>query len=115
MLYLKTYFQKLTEILNEVYDSGDIPENLSKSIFIALTKKPGANKYELYRTISLMSHVLKLLLCILMIRARSRIRPEIGKEQLGFVQDAGTRKAISILRMLSERFICLLYRFYKGL
>ena len=97
--------EKLTEVLNEVYDCGEIPEDLSKSIFIALPKKPGAIECELHRTISLMSHVVKILLRILMMRARSRIKPEIGKEQFGFVQDAGTRNAIFILRMLSERAI----------
>ena len=30
--------QKLTECLNEIYDTGEIPEELSKSIFIALPK-----------------------------------------------------------------------------
>ena len=40
-----------------------------------------------------------------MIRARSRIRQEIGKKQFGFVQDTGTRNAIIILRMLPERAI----------
>ena len=37
--------------------------------------------------------------------ARSRIRPEIAKEQFGFVQDAGIRNATFVLRMLSERAI----------
>ena len=40
-----------------------------------------------------------------MTRARSRIKPEIGKEQCGFVDDAGTRNAIWMIRMLSERAI----------
>eukprot|EP00795_Rhopilema_esculentum_P008226 gene8226-biopygen9334 len=33
---------KLTEVVNKVYDSGEIPDDLSKSIFIALPKKLGA-------------------------------------------------------------------------
>ena len=33
---------KLTDIINEIYDTGEIPENLCRSIFIALPKKPGA-------------------------------------------------------------------------
>jgi len=31
--------QRNTEIINEIYDSGEVPEDLSKSIFIALPKK----------------------------------------------------------------------------
>ena len=97
--------QKLTECLNEIYDTGEIPEELSKSIFIALPKKAGAIECELHRTISLMSHIIKILLRIIMLRARSRIMPEIGEEQCGFVQDAGTRNAIFMLRTMSERAI----------
>eukprot|EP00795_Rhopilema_esculentum_P010625 gene10625-biopygen13131 len=33
-----------------------------------------------------------------MARSRSKIRPEIGKEQCGFVEDAGTRNAIWMIR-----------------
>ncbi|XP_042883267.1 uncharacterized protein LOC122260182 [Penaeus japonicus] len=96
---------KMTEVINEIYDSGEIPEELSKSIFIALPKKPGAIECELHRTISLMSHIIKIILRIIMERARSRIRPEIGNVQYGFVQDAGPRNAIWMVRMLSERAI----------
>ena len=34
--------EKLTIMANEIYDTGKIPQDLSKSIFIALPKKPGA-------------------------------------------------------------------------
>ena len=40
-----------------------------------------------------------------MARSRNRIRPEIGKEQCGFVDDAGTKTAIWMVRILSERAI----------
>ena len=96
---------KLTEVLNEIYNTGVIPPELTKSIFIVLPKKPGATLCGLHRTISIMSHVVKILLKILMKRARNKIRPEIPKTQCGFVEDCGTRNAIFMLRMLSERAI----------
>ena len=40
-----------------IYDSGEIPSDLSKYIFIALPKKPGATECESHRTISLLSHI----------------------------------------------------------
>ena len=95
----------MTEIINEIYDSGTIPEDLSKSIFIALPKKHNATECELHRTISLMSHVIKMILRIIMWRARKNIKPEIGKEQCGFMKDTGTRNAIFTLRMICERSI----------
>ena len=88
-----------------MYNSGNIPEDLSKSIFIALPKKPGATECELHRTISLMSVVIKVILRILMQRMRNKIRPEIDKTQCGFMNDTGTRNAIFILRNICERTI----------
>ena len=96
---------QLTGVINEIYDSGKIPEELSQSIFIALPKKQGTIECELHRTISLMSHIIKIILKVIMQRARSKIKTEIRKEQCGFVEDSGTRNAIWMVRMLSERAI----------
>ena len=57
--------EKLTIMANEIYDTGKIPQDLSKSIFIALPKKPGTIECELHRTISLMSHITKVILRVL--------------------------------------------------
>ncbi|GFO27892.1 endonuclease-reverse transcriptase [Plakobranchus ocellatus] len=94
---------KVTHLLNEIYDTGQIPTDLSKSIFIALPKKPGATECELHRTISLMSHITKILLKIIMLRIRNKIKPEIAEEQCAFVEDKRTSNAIYILRTLIER------------
>ena len=94
-----------TKLLNAIYDSGDVPEDLMKSVFIALPKSPGATECELHRTISLMSHITKVLLRILMRRMRKCLRPELSRSQFGFVPDKGTRNAIFTLSMLIERCI----------
>ena len=52
--------------LNQIYDSSKIPKEMCKSIFIMLPKKDGATECGMHRTISLMSHLTKLLLRILM-------------------------------------------------
>ena len=93
----------VTMLMNEIYENGDIPEDLCKSIFIALPKKPGATECELHRTISLMSQITKILLKILTGRIRNKLRPEIAEEQNGFVEDKGTRNAIFCLSTLIER------------
>ena len=49
-----------TKLLSAVYDSGTIPEDLCKSVFVALPKTAGATKCKLHRTISLMSHFTKI-------------------------------------------------------
>ena len=97
--------ERLTAVINRIYEDGKFPEDLSKSIFITLPKKPGAVDCDQHRTISLMSHITKIVLRVLLLRARSRITPEIGDEQFGFVEDAGTRNAIFVLRMITERAV----------
>ena len=96
---------EITQLVNKIYDTGKIPSSLSRSIFITIPKKPGATECESHRTISLMNHVTKILLRIIMERIRSKIRPEISETQFGFVADKSTRNAIFTLSMLIERCI----------
>ena len=51
----------MTKLLNEIYDTGKIPTGMSKSIFIAIPKKPGARECEMDHTISLMSRITTIL------------------------------------------------------
>ena len=95
--------KELTSIINEIYHTGIIPTDLLKSIFVALPKKPRAVECENHRTISLMSHVTKILLRIVMMRIRNKIKPEIAAEQSGFVEGKGTANGIFMLRTLIER------------
>ena len=96
---------RLTEIINKIYDDGTFPDELGRSIFITLPKKPGAVDCEQYRTISLICHITKIILRILLLRARSSITPMVGREQFGFVKDAGTRNAIFVVRNIMERAV----------
>ena len=52
-----------------------------------------------------MSIVTKVILNILMHRAKQKFRREVAEEQYGFVRGKGTRNAIYIVRMLAERAI----------
>ncbi|GFN89417.1 LINE-1 retrotransposable element orf2 protein [Plakobranchus ocellatus] len=93
-----------TKLLDAINDSGTVPEDLCKSVFIVLLKTPGATECELHRTISLMSHFTTILFCVLMHRMRKSLRPEISPNQFGFMPDKGTRNAIITLSMLMERY-----------
>ena len=95
----------ITEILNLVYDNGEMLEDMCRSIFIMLPKKMGATECGMHRTISLMSHLSKLLLRIVMQRIRTKIRSEISNTQFGFMADRGTRNAIFTITMMIERSI----------
>ena len=58
----------LHNLFNKMYDTGEIPSNMAKPIFITLPKKPGTKICKEHRTISLMSHTVKLLLRVIMHR-----------------------------------------------
>lgn len=54
------YFRIIIEIINEIHNRSDIPEDLCRSLFAAMPKKLDANKFELHRTISLMYDIIEL-------------------------------------------------------
>jgi hypothetical protein len=76
---------------------------MTRSVFIAIPKKVGALECENHRTISLMSHVTKILLRIILNRWQGKIGKEISDVQCGFVKDKGTANAIFIIRNIIER------------
>ena len=81
---------ELTKMTNMMYVQGSFPSELNKSIFIALPKMNGTIKCEKHRTISLLSHVTKLMLRIVINGIRGRTLHKIAPEQYGFMPDKGT-------------------------
>lgn len=108
--------KKLTSIFNNIYISNKIPQECLVSEFIALPKKTGAKRCEEYRTISLMSHLLKLFLKIIHRKIYKTYEAQISKNQFGFVYAVGTREALFAEQVLVQRcrdvnydaYICLI-------
>ena len=92
-------------LANAIYNKGVFPDELYKSTFITIPKKSGAVDCENFRTISILSHVTKVILRVIMLRIRNKIHPEISTEQHGFMKDKETKNAIFVLCMLSEQAI----------
>ena len=92
-------------LIDRIYETGVVPDEMFKSVFVTLPKKPGATECENFRTISLMSHALKLLLRIMVQRIEKKAYFLISKEQFGFMPDRGTRNAILCLRVIAERLL----------
>ena len=63
---------EFTELLNMIHNQGSFPSELNKSIFNTLPKVNGTIKCKNHRRISLMSHVTKLELRIVINRIRGR-------------------------------------------
>ena len=76
---------KMTELWNLVYDSGYLPPDMSSSIFLTLPKKAKAAECSDYRTLSLMSHILKILLKVILKRNKHNIESVISETQSGFM------------------------------
>ena len=95
----------VTEIANSIYNTGQIPDQMARSIFITIPKKPGAIDCDKFRTISVMSQLSKVVLRIILNRVRNKIEYEIAEEQYGFMKGKGTCNAIFVIRMLGERTI----------
>ena len=85
---------KVTELPNIIYNSGEVQKQMLQSIFIALPNKAGTIEYVNYRLISLMSHIMKIILRILMNRNERRINEAISDVQFGYKSGKGTRNAV---------------------
>ena len=75
-------------------------------------KNPRANECGDYRTISLMPHITKLFLRIILNRIKYKIDNEIGEEQFGFRANNGTREATFCFNIISQKFITVLKEIY---
>ena len=95
--------KEITKLLNFIHVTGEIPTDLKKSVYIAIPKRIGTVECDQHHTISLMSHLTKVMLQVLMNRIRNKIPPEISETQFGFMTDKGTKNAIFSLRTLMER------------
>ena len=95
----------LTNLCNLIYETGIWPSDLKQSIFIPLPKKAKTQECAEHRTISIMSHVTKVLLKVIQNRINAKIDYEVSQTQSGFRAGLGTREGIFNLRCICERSI----------
>ena len=76
---------------------------MKQSISVPILKKPKAQNCTEYRTISLMSHVTKLLLKIIQVRITAKVNKEVSELQSGFRSGMGMREGIFNLRSICDR------------
>uniref|UniRef100_A0A8D8LZ42 Craniofacial development protein 2 n=3 Tax=Cacopsylla melanoneura TaxID=428564 RepID=A0A8D8LZ42_9HEMI len=95
----------ITDMFNIIYRTGQIPEDFITSTFITLPKVSKAKNCSDFRTISLISHLSKILLQIMKNRINPIIEEHLSETQMGFRKEQGCRDAISTLRILIEKNI----------
>ena len=97
--------EKIVDIANNIYNNGVIPSQMKESVFITIPKKGDLLKCGNYRLISLMSHVAKIILRVLMNRIKKKIYAEVSWSQLDLRKSKRTMNAVFIMRMFAERSI----------
>jgi len=93
----------MTKLINTIYETGEWPKDFTEVTIIALKKKPQVAKCSDHRTISLIAHTAKIVAKILRRRIEMKIEDVLGEDQFGFRRGKGTRDAIGMLRIISER------------
>ena len=94
---------QLTQLLNSIYETGHLPPGLLESVFITLPKKPKVMECGDFRTISLMSHIVKILLKIILKRNQVLLSENSGETQFGFKSGFGTCDATFTMRIITEK------------
>ena len=102
----------LTEICNQIYSTGHIPEDLRHSVFIKIPKKKKALECGEHRTISLMSHVIKLILRIIIERNSNMFEREVSETQSGFKSKVGTREGLFNVRSIIDKMLAVDKKLY---
>jgi hypothetical protein len=92
----------MTQLINSIYVTGEWPRDFIEIIMIAL-KKPKATKCSDHHTISLITHTAKIVVRILRRRIERNTEDALGEHQFGLRREKGTRDAIGMLRIISER------------
>ena len=93
----------MTKLINTIYETGEWPKDFTEVTMIALKKKLQATKCSDHRTISLIALTAQIVAKILRRRIEKKIEDVLGEDQFGFRIGKGTRDAIGMLRIMSER------------
>jgi hypothetical protein len=91
------------KLINTIYETGEWPKDFTKVTMIALKKKRQATKCSDHHAISLIAHTAKIVAKILRRRIEKKIKDVLGEDQFGFRKIKGTRDAIAMRRIISER------------
>ncbi|KAL4084163.1 hypothetical protein QTP88_027996 [Uroleucon formosanum] len=86
---------ELFKLMKELFNSGELPLDFTKCKIISIPKKATTNKYDQYRTISLLTHVSKILTIIMSRRMEYKIEAILSEDQ----------EAILALRIIIEKRI----------
>ena len=85
----------LRSIRQQIWNTQQWPQDWKRSVLIPIPKKGDAKECSNYRTITLISHVSKVMLKILQARLQQYVNRELPDVQTGFRKGRGTRDQIA--------------------
>ena len=86
-----------------IWNMGKWSKARCKAVYVSIPKKRDLQRCENYRTISLISHISKILLIIMAERIKQKLETEIAGVQVGFRKGRGTGDQKFNLRQLMEK------------
>ena len=84
-------------------ENSAVATGLKRSVFIPILKKGNAKECSNYRTITLISHVSKVMLKILQARLQKYVNCKLPDVQARFRKGKGTRDQIATIRWIVEK------------
>ena len=78
-------------ICQQIWKTQQWPQDLKRSVLIAIPKKGNAKECSNYHTIALISHTSKVMVKILQARLQQNVNCELPDVQAGFRKGRGTR------------------------
>ena len=95
--------KELHSICQQIWKTQQWPQDWKRSVFILISKKGNAKECSNYHTISLISHVSKVMLKILQARLQQYVIRELPDVQARFRKGRGTRGQIANIRWIMEK------------
>ena len=93
----------LHSICQSVWKTQQWPQDWKRSVFIPIPKKGNAKECSNYRTIALISHIIKVMLKIPQARLQQYVNQELPDVQAGFRKDRGTRDQLANIHWIIKK------------
>ena len=93
----------LHSICQQIWKTQQWPQDWKRSVFIPILKKGNAKEWSNYHTITLISHVCKVMLKILQARLQKYMNCELPDVQARFRKGRGTRDQIATICWIIEK------------
>ena len=93
----------LHSICQQIWKTQQWPQDWKRSVFIPVPKKGNAKECSNYRTIALISHIIKVMLKIPQARLQQYVNQELPDVQAGFRKDRGTRDQLANIHWIIKK------------